>query len=163
MALTQLQLKGRKSKHPHQKALSTFSWQRSAESCRAELRWHAKLYESDPGPVTRQTVNFEVSPQVDLPDVSDVVPERELAFGLSNLFKGPNLGESRELQRLQIAQTWGVWLWIIAELVPTGDFLEPQFKSLLLGEYIVCCSHSIGLSRCHRLCLLLLSKQARSK
>lgn len=92
--------------------------------CRSELRWHAAQYEADPGPIVRQAVDFSPCLEVQPPDVSDVLPAPEPVLGLTDLFKGPNLGDKREKQRLQIAQTWGVWIWLIAELVPRGENQE---------------------------------------
>ena len=77
--------------------------------------------------------------------MTDVMPEVQPAFGLSEIFKGPSLGAKRELQRLQIAQTWGVWLWVIAELVPNGD----SRKLLSRKTYYGCESGLKALRPCH--------------
>ena len=84
------------------------------------MRWHATQYLADPGPVTRQAVDFSSNPIVMPPDVSDVLPAEEPAVGFPELFKGPSLADKREKDRLQLAQTWGVWLWLVAELIPNG-------------------------------------------
>jgi hypothetical protein len=34
---------------------------------------------------------------------------------------GSSLSDKREQERLQITQTWGVWVWLIAEFVPDGE------------------------------------------
>ncbi len=60
------------------------------------------------------------------PDVSDVLPAEEPAVGFPGFFKGPSLADKREKERLQLAQTWGVWLWLVAELVPHGTLYTPS-------------------------------------
>ena len=85
------------------------------------MRWHASQYLADPAPVTRQAVDFGSNPIVMPPDVSDVLPAEEPPVGFPGLFKGPSLADKREKDRLQLAQTWGVWLWVVAELIPHGE------------------------------------------
>lgn len=107
---------------------SSYSFRDMTWPCRSELRWHAGQYEADPSPILRQSIDFVSCPEVRTPDVSDVMPKTEPVLGISDLFKGPSLGDKREQQRLQVAQTWGVWLWLIAELVPHGDTPHHPFQ-----------------------------------
>ena len=92
---------------------------------RSELRWHALNYQLDPSPVVSQRVDFQRKDFIQPEPVTDVVKEAPSAFGISNLFGAQERAAEKEAARRRIADSWGVWVWLIAELIPDGELFCP--------------------------------------
>lgn len=88
--------------------------------CRSELRWHAFNYNLDPSVVIYGLVDFYKSDYQESESVSDVVKEAPSVFQLSTLFGGPDRALEKERARRKIAESWGVWLWLVADFIPDG-------------------------------------------
>lgn len=86
---------------------------------RSELRRHATQYAAAPEPVTKQTVDFHRPPILQPPAVDDVVQQAPPPAG--DLFGSAHHYEQREVQRRLTESAWGVWIWLVAELVPDGE------------------------------------------
>lgn len=73
--------------------------------------------------ILRGKVEFHGREYVDPPPVSDVVREAPSVFQLSSLFGGPDWALEKEKNRRKIAESWGVWIWLVADFIPDGKFL----------------------------------------
>ena len=98
--------------------------------CRSELRWHALNYSLDPSIVLRGSVDFYKSNYQDSRPVDDVVREAPSVFQLSSLFGGPNRLQEKEKTRREIAESWGVWIWLVADFVPDGMISSALFRNI---------------------------------
>ena len=80
-------------------------------------------YQANPAPVVRHAVDFFDLPDIAAPPVDDVVFETR--GGVGSVF--PVASEERrqlhEQQRRDIEKAWGVWIWLVADLVPDGTSL----------------------------------------
>ena len=80
---------------------------------RQDLLRVCQQYERDPSPVTRH------DPGLGARDAQPASGEPHLASCAGK--------EAAELYRIQTEDAWGRWLWLVAELVPTGN---PQLETL---------------------------------
>ena len=93
-------------------------------SRRAELQRHAALYAEHPDPVTRQIVNFAQRPLAVQREEESSNAEEEPQDLFLGPWSGPSQRQKKEATRRQIEQAWGIWIWLVAELVPNGEFLS---------------------------------------
>ena len=73
-------------------------------ACSDELQRACSQYESDPSAIVRHDPSF---PQ-------DVPTSLQNPSGMS--YK-----DNAELYRIQTEETWGHWIWLVAELIPHGE------------------------------------------
>lgn len=92
--------------------IGPFGWHRS------ELRRQAAQYEAHPGLVTRHAVDTDRPTILEAPSVDDVVSEN--SGRVLDFFPSANDGDKRDRQRRQVEAAWGIWLWLVADLIPDG-------------------------------------------
>ena len=83
---------------------TVFGLRSRANACRAELQREARQYAARPEPVTRGCVE-PAPPWLDEPWRAQAGDER---------------GARADEERIRVEASWGRWLWLVAELAPTG-------------------------------------------
>ena len=72
-------------------------------ACRDELQRACSQYESDPSAIVRHDPSFSQGVPTSLQNPS-----------------GMSYKDNAELYRIQTEETWGHWIWLVAELIPHG-------------------------------------------
>ena len=85
-------------------------------------------------------MDFFNLPDIAAPPVDDVVCETRGGVGSVFPVASEERRELREQQRRDIEKAWGVWIWLVADLVPDGTSLTSLVSQIAGPHLPVACT-----------------------